>query len=433
MIVGGDWLVTAEGAPIRGGAVVTHGGRITEVGTYAALTSVHRGVPAEYFRGCVLTPGLVNAHTHLSLTVLGGLVASAPLPEWLGTVTKAVRAMTADDFAASTALGALECLACGVTTVGDIAYGPEALATAADAGLAGTFFWEVLGITADGLARDLAEREFPSERASCTSERTRCGISPHSPYTSGPGLLRAASAAAHAKGAPFAIHLAESPAERQLLERGRGPFLATAHRLAPDFHLPRLSPVAYAHSLGVLKGALAIHCVDTDAADIATLKADGATVALCPRSNAYLHNGAPPVAALSDAGVNLAVGTDSAASNGDLDLLEEAREVRRLGVTVTSRRLVRMITSDAAAALGLGSSMGTLAVGKQADIAVFRLGQTEDPETALLLHGGRRTLQAVCSGGVWRIRDGRACLPTSAAERAGARVRARLASVLNGS
>jgi 5-methylthioadenosine/S-adenosylhomocysteine deaminase len=424
MIVGGDWLVTAAGDPIRGGAVLTQGARIHAVGTFAELTAAHPATHAEYYRGCVLTPGLVNAHTHLSLTVLKDLAPSAPLPQWLRDVTKAIVRMGQDEFAASASLGALECLLCGVTVVGDIVYGPEALAASADAGLAGVFCWEVLGLDADDLPAELAEREFPADPGACTSGRTRCGVSPHTPYTSGPRLLRAIHEIAETHHTAYVVHVAESPAERELLRAGTGPFADTARRLAPDLVPPRTSPVAYLDSLGVLDGAVAVHCVDVDRADIALLKRHARAVVVCPRSNAYLHNGEPPVPALYRSGITLAIGTDSAASNTDLDLLSEARAVRAIGPAITSRRLLRMITADGAKALGVDDDFGTLEPGKQADFAVFRTGATADPESDVLRHGGRDTLEALCTAGVWRVREGRPCFPVGSIERAGARARA---------
>jgi cytosine/adenosine deaminase-related metal-dependent hydrolase len=423
VIIGGDWLVTSAGEPIRGGAIVSQGSRVHAVGTYAELTAADPSLPAEYFRDCVLTPGLVNAHTHLALTVLKDLAPPAPLPQWLRGVTRAILRLSDDDIAASTSLGALECLMCGVTVVGDIAYGPEALAAAADAGLGGVFYWEVLGLDAGDLSGELAEREFPTESGACTAGRTRCGISPHTPYTSGPRLLRAAHAVAVKHGVSFAVHVAESAAERELLASGAGPFADTARRLAPDFKPPRKSPVAYLESLGVLDAAVAVHCVDVDAADIALLKRRARGVVLCPRSNAYLHNGEPPVTALYRTGISLGVGTDSAASNADLDLLAEAREVRRIGRTVTSRRLMRMLTCDGAKALGVDDEFGSLEPGKQADVAIFRTGPTPDPETAVLLHGGRDVLEALLAAGVWRVREGRPCFPVGTVERAAERAR----------
>ncbi|MDO8963244.1 MAG: amidohydrolase family protein, partial [Coriobacteriia bacterium] len=192
MILTADWVLPVTGRPIRDGAVLARGARIEAVGTFEHVRAAAPDEAVESFEGCVLMPGLVNAHTHLSLTVLGGLIPPMPMRPFLSRVTAAILAMSDDDFAASAALGALESLRAGVTCVGDVVYGPEPLAACADAGLAGVFFWEVLGIDAGDLSGELAEREFPADLGACTRGRTRCGLSPHTAYTSGPELLRAA-------------------------------------------------------------------------------------------------------------------------------------------------------------------------------------------------------------------------------------------------
>ncbi|HEX9092957.1 MAG TPA: amidohydrolase family protein [Coriobacteriia bacterium] len=423
MIVTGDWVVPVVGPPIRHGAVLTRGARIDRVGRLPELLALAPDDPVERFDGCVIIPGLVNAHTHLSLTVLGGLVPPTRMRDFLAQVTKAVLAMSSDDFAASASAGALECLECGVTSVGDIVYGPEPLAACADAGVGGVFYWEVLGIDADDLSGELAEAEFPSEVGACTTGRTRCGVSPHTPYTSGPRLLEAAWRVAQRHGTGFAIHAAESPAERELMKSGSGPLLEVAHRLARGFVAPKSGSIAYLDRLGVLAGAVVVHCVHLETGDPTLLKRKAAGVVLCPRSNERLGNGSPPVAELSAAGVRLALGTDSPASNADFDLFEEARAARRLHPGLTARRTLAMMTVDGARTLGLEGHCGALQPGSQADLAVIETGQTEDPERAVVARGGRDTVRAVLGGGIWRVRGGKPAMPVTAIERAAERAR----------
>jgi cytosine/adenosine deaminase-related metal-dependent hydrolase len=424
MILTADWVLPVVGRPLARGAVLTRGPRIEKVGPLEEIEAAAPLEAVERFDGCVLMPGLVNAHTHLSLSVLGGLVPSMPMRPFLKQVTKAILAMSDDDFASSAALGALQSLRCGVTCVGDIAYGPESLAASADVGLAGVFFWEVLGIEAADLSSELAEREFPAEVGSCSTGRARCGISPHTPYTSGPELLKAEWNVSQRHHVAFSLHVAESPAERDLMLGGTGPLAETASRLADGFRCPHVGSVEYLETLGVLQDAVAVHCTNLEPGDTRRLKKNARGVVLCPRSNEYLHNGAPPVGELSSAGIYLALGTDSAASNVDLDLWEEARAVRALDRSLTSRRILAMLTHDGALTLGLDHLCGSLAPGLQADIAVIRTGETSDPETAVITTGGRATVEAVMSAGLWRVRDGRSALPSMALERAAAGSRA---------
>jgi len=423
MIVTADWVLPVTGRPIRGGAVRTRGGHVVSIGPLDRVAATAPDEPVEHFEGCTIIPGLVNAHTHLSLTVLGGLVEPMPMRPFLKSVTAAVLAMSDDDFAASAALGALESLRCGVTCVGDIAYGPEPLAACADAGLAGVFYWEVLGIDAGDLSGELADREFPTDIDRCTTGRCRCGLSPHTPYTSGPELLRATRLVAQRHHIGFSIHVAESPAEQELMLRDGGPLRETATRLAHGFKRPGVGSVAYLEQLGVLEGAAAVHCVHLEPGDARRLKRTARGVVLCPRSNAYLSNGDPPVADLSSSGIYLGLGTDSAASNHDLDLFEEARAARRLDSTLTSRRLLAMLTVDGARVLGLDNICGALEPGLSADLAVIATGATAEPESAVIDRGGRATIVSVMSAGAWRVREGKATLPTLSIERAAAGAR----------
>lgn len=417
MLIHAEWVLPIASAPVRDGAVLVRETRVRDVGPLEELAREYPGDPVERHDGCVLLPGLINAHTHLALTVLGGLLPSVSFGEWLPLLVRAVRTLTPEALEASVALGARRCLEAGVTVVGEIAYSAASQRIAREAGLGGVFFWEVLGVKPGGLGRALATHGYPARAPDTPGDpRIRAGISPHSPYTSGPGLLRAAHARTRAEGVPYAIHVAESHAEAELFEQGSGALAGTASRfamgLAPG---SGITPVRYLDDLGVLDGALAIHCVQLKADDVDVLAAKTAGIVLCPRSNAYLREGPAPVAALEAAGTRLALGTDSLASNLDLDLLDEARVVRALAPNLTAERVIRMMTTDGAEALGMGDSFGSLAPGHQADLAIFRCAaEVADPHEALLGCAGRPSLTNVMSGGEWRVRDGRVAEPSDA-------------------
>ncbi len=212
MLVSADWVLPVNRPPIRDGAVVTNGDVILEVGTHADLKARYPAEESAHFADCVITPGLVNAHTHLTLTALAGVVPSLPFAEWLPLLVAALKPWEIADHEASGVVGAELCLAAGVTVVGDIAYGAAEVASASRAGLGGVFYWEVLGIEADELPATLAGLKYPT-RLDAFGPRVVAGISPHSPYTSGPSLLRAVHDTAKRLGVPVAIHVAESTAE----------------------------------------------------------------------------------------------------------------------------------------------------------------------------------------------------------------------------
>ena len=135
----------------------------------------------------------------------------------------------------------------------------------------------------------------------------------------------------------------------------------------------------------------------------------------CPRSNRFLHNPLPPVARLLSSGIPVGVGTDSSASNDDLNLLAEVRVLHEALPEIAPRLLIEMVTAMGAVALGVEDRYGVLEPGMRADVAVFGLGDVSDPETALVERGGRDTVEAVLAGGVWRVLDGQLVAPDRAA------------------
>ncbi|MDZ4168118.1 MAG: amidohydrolase family protein [Coriobacteriia bacterium] len=426
MLITADWVLPVSRPPIRHGAVLVEHGIIVEVGSARELERLKFSGEHRHFPGCAVTPGLVNAHTHLSLTALGGLLESTPFEEWLPRLVRAMSDWGPEEFAASAALGSLKCLQAGVTVVGDVAYGPEAPAAAADAGLAGVFFWEVLGVSAPRLYAELEKREFPvTERGWCGT-RLRCGLSPHAPYTCEPRLIAAVHEASVEFGIPFAMHVAESSAEVELLAHGTGPLAEAAARLVPGFSAPGSSPIAYVDRLDALDGCTVIHACHAEPSDIARLAAAARGVVTCPRSNLFLHNPIAPVARILRAGVPVGVGTDSAASNSDLNLMEELRCLHHENHSIKPSQLIEMVTVMGALALGLEDRFGILETGMQADMAAFEIGETSDPESDFVKHADATTLRGVMSSGIWRVLDGELIEPIAEVARSAqaARIRA---------
>ena len=416
MLVSADWVVPVSRPPLRDGAVVAIGDTIVAVGPRAELEARYPDEERTHFAGGIICPGLVNAHTHLTLTALAGVVPSLPFTEWLPRLVAALKPWEVADHEASGVVGAELSLAAGVTVVGDIAYGAAEVFSASQAGLGGVFYWEVLGLTAEDLPGQLEALRYPSTQ-DAFGPRVVPGLSPHSPYTSGPDLLKAVHEQAGRLGAPSAIHVAESSAESELMHHGTGALAGVAGRTAHGFKAPGTSTVAYLANLGVLRGTTVVHACELEQGDVELLSRSARGVATCPRSNRYLHNTPPRISPLLDAGLAVGVGTDSAASNHDLDLLAEVRALRDAEPALSARTLIEIATARGAAAIGVGDRFGSLAPGMQADVAVFDLGVSDDPELALVESGGASTIRAVASGGVWRVLDARLVSHDDAAAR----------------
>ena len=222
---------------------------------------------------------------------------------------------------------------------------------------------------------------------------------------------------------PVAIHLAESDAETALIRHGRGPF-ADALRLRGIPVAPRgASPVQLLASLGVLAvRPLLIHCVTVDDADIREMAAHDCAVAHSPASNAKLGHGIAPLGKLLDAGIRVGLGSDSVASNNRMDLLDEARLAALLLRTVERRpdglpahQALELATRGGARALGLDADIGTLDVGKSADLCAFSLGSARSapayrPEDSLIWALAGREAVLVTVAGRELVRNG--CLVT---------------------
>ncbi len=334
----------------------------------------------------VLVPGLINVHTHLELTHLGGSDGETAFPSWIRRVRELKDATTPDQFRAAAEQGLRDCWARGVTCVADT--GSTGAVAAVIAGLGGraVVYQEVFGPDPAQVSESLEELKLALQPLRLlASTRLRVGVSPHAPYSVSEPLYRRTAALAAAEGLPLAVHLAESPEETQLVRDGTGPF-AEALRARGIAVEPRgCSPVEYLRQLVVLQPrTLCIHCVQVGDADIRSLREAGVAVAHCPLSNRAHRHGAAPVAAFRAAGIPVGVGTDSVVSVGTLDLWAEAA-----AAGLTGDDALRQLTIDNARALGWDAEIGSLEVGKVADLAVLSSVSVRPRPSLMTLVAGR--------------------------------------------
>ena len=388
--VSARWVLPVDGPPLPDAAVlVGAAGRIAAVGAEAAVPRPDDALTVA-LGDAALLPGLVNAHSHLELTALRGLVRDLPFLDWLRTVRAIKDALDAEAFRASARWGVLEGFAAGITTHGDTGTTGQAASALADLGARGVAYHEVIG--PDPARRDEALEELARalERSGpCRSERVAVGVSPHAPYTVSDPLLRAVAALASARGLKAAMHVAESREERTLVEEGGGPFADWLRSRGIPVQPRGRSTVAWLEEAGFLAcRPLLVHCVTAGEDDFALARGRGATVAYCPSSNAALGHGRADWAAMRRAGIPVGLGTDSVAAGGRLDLFAEAR-LAALGVGgLGPRALLSLATRDGAVALG-EPDLGVLAPGTWGDLTAVGLGgpafaAAADPETAVV-------------------------------------------------
>ncbi|HEX5613196.1 MAG TPA: TRZ/ATZ family hydrolase [Burkholderiales bacterium] len=401
------WVVPVEpaGAVLDDHTVVVNGERI-EALLPAAEASIRYpeaagiGLPEH-----VLIPGLVNAHTHAAMSLMRGLADDRPLERWLREHIWPAEAghVSAEFVHDGTLLACAEMLRGGITCFNDMYFFPEAaLEAALQAGMRASLGMIVI--------------EFPSAYASDPDDYLRKGLAlrdrwrehplasfclaPHAPYTVSDATFRRVATILGELDVPLHIHLHETEDE---VERS-----VSEHGLRP---LERLS------RLGLLgPSLLAVHSVHLTPQEIALLARHGASVVHCPSSNLKLASGFAPVASLLQAGVNVALGTDGAASNNRLDLMQEMRQAALLAKAVArdaeampAHVALRCATLAGAAALGLGDRIGSIVPGKFADLVAIRLLGPElepcfDPVSHLVYAAGREHVTDVWVAGKQQVR-----------------------------
>jgi 5-methylthioadenosine/S-adenosylhomocysteine deaminase len=415
-----NWVIPISSPPIADGAVAVDGDRIVGVGARDAMLAQFPSASTRDFGEAAVLPGLVNCHTHLELTAMRGYLEREENDffAWLKKLTIArLERMTADDLYVSAACGAVEAARAGITCVADASDSAQtSMRALRDVGLRGTVYQESFGPDAR-LAQENLEKlkEKVQHCRELANERVRVGVSPHAPYTVCGAQLELIAEYALREKLPVMMHAAESEAEFQFMLEGTGPFAEGLSRRGIEWVAQKVSPIKYLASHGILDTTpLLAHCIRVDEEDINLLKQADARVAHCPKSNAKLGHGRAPLAAFINRGLKFGLGSDSVASNNNCDLIEEARfavlSSRAAGEVVEDNRMIdagdvlRAATLGGAEALGLESQVGSLEIGKQADVAVVALGGSHqqpvyDPVDAIVFASSGRDVRCTMVAG----------------------------------
>ena len=403
------WIVPVEPehALLEDHAVAVSDGRIEALLPAAEAARRFPGRPTVELAEHVLIPGLVNAHTHAAMALLRGLADDLPLMRWLQEyIWPAETRHASPQFVHDgTLLACAEMLRGGVTCFNDMYYFPEAaLEAALAAGMRASLGMIVI--------------EFPTAYASDPEDYLRKGLAlrdryaghplasfclaPHAPYTVSDATFREVAKLCAELGVPVHVHVHETleEVERSVLEHG-------------------VRPLERLRRLGLLGPELiAVHAVHLAPEEIELLARHGASVAHCPSSNLKLASGFAPVAQLAGAGVNVALGTDGAASNNRLDVFQEMRTCAMLAKAAAgdaeampAHAALRAATLAGAEALGLGERTGSIVPGKAADLTAVRLAGPEltpchDPVSHLVYAAGREHVTHVWVEGRPRVLDG---------------------------
>ena len=367
LIIDGDHVVTMDlaGTVIEDGAVAVRDGVIVAVGNRSVI---HRDyAAAAVLKGDkrVVLPGLVNGHTHAAMTILRGVADDLALMDWLNNYIfpAEVEFVDSEFVRIGTELACWEMIRGGTTTFVDMYYYPDTIAEVIDRcglrALISTTVIDQRSPDAEGATDSITKGSGFVERWQGKNSRITPLFGPHANYTLNAEQLAATRKAAKKFNAPISIHVSESPFEVQYAKDTYG-----------------MTSIEMLDSIGFFDGpTIAAHVVWPTETEIPILVARKVGVIHNPTSNMKIASGIAPVAKMLDAGVRVGLGTDGTASNNDLDMWEEMRlasllqKVDRMDPQVLSANTVlKMATSGGAAAIGLGNMIGSLEVGKRADI-----------------------------------------------------------------
>jgi 5-methylthioadenosine/S-adenosylhomocysteine deaminase len=392
------------------GAVVIQGTTIAAVGPQEEMRQEYSAAQEIDCGGKVLMPGLINAHTHVPMTLMRGLADDLRLDVWLqGYMWPVEREFVSPDFVRlGTLLACAELIRSGVTCFADMYFFEEVVAQATvEAGLRALCAQTVLKFPApdapafeDSLA---AARDFIQRWKD--HELIVPSVAPHAPYTCTPEILRSTAQLAAEFDVPLHTHLAETALEVENMRRENG--------------MPVI-PYVKKQSLFDAK-VLAAHCVHIDEGEMRTLLHAGAGVAHNPSSNLKLASGFAPVQKMLDVGLNVGIGTDGPASNNDLDMFEEVRLAAFVAKAVSNNptalpapQALSMATRLGARALHIGHLTGSLEAGKHADLILLDLTplhnaprfrrEADNPYAQIVYAGKASDVTDVMVNGKWVMR-----------------------------
>jgi 5-methylthioadenosine/S-adenosylhomocysteine deaminase len=374
-LIHAGWIIPVEPPfdTLKHHSLVIHDGRIIDLLPTELAQQRYQGTVVENLQNHVVLPGLINSHTHAAMSLMRGIADDLPLMDWLQNhIWPLEHQWMSEAFVKDgTDLAIAEMLRGGTTCFNDMYFFPNIAAQQAQqAGIRATVGLIVIDFPTvwakdsdEYLSKGLTLTEQLSDSTLCT-----VAFAPHAPYTVSDAPLQKIAAYAQELQRPVHIHVHE-----------------TAHEIDQAVEQTGKRPLQRLQDLGLVNALLvAVHATQLTDTEITLLAEAGATVVHCPESNLKLASGFCPVAKCLDAGVNVALGTDGAASNNDLDMFGEMRTAALLGKAVandasavSAMTALRMATINGAKALGLADETGSLRIGKAADVIAVDLSQLE--------------------------------------------------------
>jgi 5-methylthioadenosine/S-adenosylhomocysteine deaminase len=402
LIIEARWLclVIPSNALLEQQAVVIQSGKITDICSLAQAGEKYQAIETIQLNEHILIPGLINLHTHAAMSLMRGLADDLPLMPWLQQhIWPAEARLVSPSFVHDgTLLACAEMLSGGITTFNDMYFHPESAAAASiKAGMRANLGLVVL--------------EFPTQYANDAESYIQQGLeardhlrdealisfsfAPHAPYTVADATFTRIMTLAEQVNIGVHTHMHE-----------------TQHEIADSEKIHGLRPLSRFANLGLLSPNLTLaHCVHLDASEIELLAEHGCSIAHCPSSNLKLASGIAPIAEYAKHGINIGLGTDGAASNNRLDMFAEMRLAALLAKgqsgdasAISAHQALAMATINGAKALGMDDKIGSIEIGKLADLCAVKMSDIImqpcfDPVSHLVYVAGREQVSHVWVNG----------------------------------
>ena len=358
---------------IDDGGKIKFSGQVEDIDSFASCQTIDLGDSA-------IVPGFINAHAHLELTHLHkSLNGNGNFTDWIRQLVEEKKGWSESEYALSVRDGIESSLKSGTTTIVDITRNGIALSELLTSKTRKLIFFEIIDFNPDtaedtiNVFKELITDINPDDLLSI-------GIFPHAPYTVSDRLYRSCKSVSDKFDIIIATHIAETKEEVEFLTRGTGHFVS----LLNDFNMlknwkpPRLSPMNYLKNIGFLEnGCILIHCNYLSEDEIDLIEKAKSNVVFCPRSHEYFGHDDHPFINLKNRDINIALGTDSLASNDTLSILDEMKFIRKHYSALNPQDIFYMGTIAGAAALKMGDSIGRLYPEYNADIAVIEFDNAD--------------------------------------------------------
>ena len=367
MIIRARAVVTMDGGAIDNGAVAVAENKIADVGAWPEVSARNSGRVVDLGER-VLLPGLINAHCHLDYTVLRGRIApQASFAEWIEAINAEKASLTPDDYLCSIQSGFAEAARFGTTTIANLEAFPELLGRMETPPLRTWWFGEMIDVRAPVALSSICEQLAVARGKKWPGG---IGLAPHAPYSASQKLYAEAAAAAAQHALPLTTHVAESREEMMMFRDGSGALYDFMTRIGrPMDDCGTTTPLGLLIRRGVLDRRWIVgHLNELSDDDFRQLEsAPKFHIVHCPRSHAYFGHARFAMPKLRSLGLNICLGTDSLASNSDLSLFSEMRQLAGAEPSISAREILEMATVKGAAALGQEQALGRLRRGYFAD------------------------------------------------------------------